>query len=130
MHALSSLFLLFLTAILFQTFRELDIELHQECTYDHLEVYNGKDAKAPVLGRFCGSKEPDPIISTSNRMFLRFFSDNSIQKKGFEAAYTSGKPQCWLVIKFWQYSNRIEVRHMLLKLINASNVAIITAQSC
>ncbi|XP_013916799.1 PREDICTED: bone morphogenetic protein 1 [Thamnophis sirtalis] len=71
------------------TFRELDIELHQECTYDHVEVYNGRDAKASVLGRFCGSKEPDPIFSTSNRMFLKFFSDNSIQKKGFEATYTS-----------------------------------------
>uniref|UniRef100_A0A8C5RZR5 CUB domain-containing protein n=1 Tax=Laticauda laticaudata TaxID=8630 RepID=A0A8C5RZR5_LATLA len=67
-----------------------------ECTYDHVEVYNGRDAKASVLGRFCGTKEPDAIISTSNRMFLKFFSDNSIQKKGFEAAYTSGNPQCWL----------------------------------
>uniref|UniRef100_A0A670ZEH4 Metalloendopeptidase n=1 Tax=Pseudonaja textilis TaxID=8673 RepID=A0A670ZEH4_PSETE len=89
------------------TFRELDVELHQECTYDHVEVYNGRDAKASVLGRFCGTKEPDPIISTSNRMFLKFFSDNSIQKKGFEAAYTSGNPQWWLVIKFWQYSTGI-----------------------
>ncbi|KAL8173954.1 UNVERIFIED_CONTAM: Bone morphogenetic protein 1 [Gekko kuhli] len=71
------------------TVRELDIEGHQECTYDHLEVYNGKDAKAPVLGRLCGTKEPGPIISSNNRMFLRFFSDNSVQKKGFEATYTS-----------------------------------------
>ncbi|KAH0623121.1 hypothetical protein JD844_031101 [Phrynosoma platyrhinos] len=71
------------------TVKELDIEGHQECTYDHLEVYNGKDTKAPVLGRFCGSKKPEPIISSSNRMFLKFFSDNSVQKKGFEATYTS-----------------------------------------
>ncbi|KAM9165722.1 bone morphogenetic protein 1 isoform 1-T1 [Pangshura tecta] len=71
------------------TFMELDIEGHQECTYDHLEVYNGKDAKAPVLGRFCGAKEPDPIISTSNKMFLKFFSDNSVQKKGFQATYST-----------------------------------------
>ncbi|KAJ7305195.1 hypothetical protein JRQ81_011103 [Phrynocephalus forsythii] len=69
--------------------RELDIEGHQECTYDHLEVYNGKDTKAPVLDRFCGTKKPEPLVSTSNRMFLRFFSDNSVQKKGFEATYTS-----------------------------------------
>uniref|UniRef100_A0A670Z1M6 Metalloendopeptidase n=1 Tax=Pseudonaja textilis TaxID=8673 RepID=A0A670Z1M6_PSETE len=103
------------------TFRELDVELHQECTYDHVEVYNGRDAKASVLGRFCGTKEPDPIISTSNRMFLKFFSDNSIQKKGFEAAYTSGNPQWWLVIKFWQYSTGIVVRKRLLRLTEASN---------
>lgn len=73
-----------------QTFTELDIEAQQECTYDHLEVYNGKDAKAPVLGRFCGAKEPDPIISSGNKMFLKFVSDNSVQKKGFEATHSTG----------------------------------------
>lgn len=87
------------TFLVFQTIRELDIEGHQECTYDHLEVYNGKDAKAPVLGRLCGTKEPDPVISSSNRMFLRFFSDNSVQKKGFEATYTSGNTYCWFQTK-------------------------------
>uniref|UniRef100_A0A493SV27 Bone morphogenetic protein 1 n=1 Tax=Anas platyrhynchos platyrhynchos TaxID=8840 RepID=A0A493SV27_ANAPP len=62
----------------------------QECTYDHLEVYNGKDAKAPVLGRFCGAKEPEPIVSSGNKMFLKFVSDNSVQKKGFEATHSTG----------------------------------------
>uniref|UniRef100_A0A493TRC7 Bone morphogenetic protein 1 n=1 Tax=Anas platyrhynchos platyrhynchos TaxID=8840 RepID=A0A493TRC7_ANAPP len=73
-----------------QTFTELDIEAQQECTYDHLEVYNGKDAKAPVLGRFCGAKEPEPIVSSGNKMFLKFVSDNSVQKKGFEATHSTG----------------------------------------
>ncbi|NXI70861.1 BMP1 protein, partial [Anseranas semipalmata] len=71
------------------TFTELDIEAQQECTYDHLEIYNGKDAKAPVLGRFCGAKEPEPIISSGNKMFLKFVSDNSVQKKGFEATHST-----------------------------------------
>ncbi|XP_078095368.1 bone morphogenetic protein 1-like [Mustelus asterias] len=70
-------------------FNELDIEQHQECAYDHLELYDGKDAKAKVIGRFCGSKKPEPLISTFNRMFIKFFSDNSVQKKGFEATHTS-----------------------------------------
>ncbi|NWV59466.1 BMP1 protein, partial [Malurus elegans] len=71
------------------TFSELDVEAQQECTYDHLEIFDGKDAKAPVLGRFCGAKEPDPIVSSGNRMFLKFVSDNSIQKKGFEATHST-----------------------------------------
>lgn len=71
------------------TFTELDIEAQQECTYDHLEIYNGKDAKAPVLGRFCGAKEPEPIVSSGNKMFLKFVSDNSVQKKGFEATHST-----------------------------------------
>ena len=56
----------------------MDIESQPECAYDHLEVYDGRDAKAPVLGRFCGSKKPEPVLATGSRMFLRFYSDNSV----------------------------------------------------
>ncbi|NXR44999.1 BMP1 protein, partial [Hippolais icterina] len=70
-------------------FSELDVEAQQECTYDHLEIFDGKDAKAPALGRFCGAKEPEPIVSSGNKMFLKFVSDNSVQKKGFEATHTT-----------------------------------------
>lgn len=62
-----------------------------ECTYDHVEIYDGRDGKAPSLGRFCGTKKPQPIMSSGNKMFVRFFSDNSVQKKGFEASHTAGK---------------------------------------
>ncbi|NXC49902.1 BMP1 protein, partial [Penelope pileata] len=71
------------------TFSALDIEAQQECAYDHLELYDGRDARAPLLGRFCGAKEPEPITSSSNRMFLKFVSDNSVQKKGFEATHST-----------------------------------------
>ncbi|KAM7392945.1 hypothetical protein PAMA_007861 [Pampus argenteus] len=68
-------------------FNEIDMEAHLECAYDHLEIFDGQDARAPSLGRFCGTKKPSPVISSYNKMFLRFFSDNSVQKRGFEASY-------------------------------------------
>ncbi|XP_030646608.1 bone morphogenetic protein 1a isoform X1 [Chanos chanos] len=71
------------------TFNEIDMEPHMECAYDHVEIYDGRDGKAPSLGRYCGSKKPPPITSSSNKMFIRFFSDNSVQKKGFEASHTA-----------------------------------------
>lgn len=71
---------------------EMDIESQPECAYDHLEVYDGRDSKAPVLGRFCGSKKPEPVLATGNRMFLRFYSDNSVQRKGFQASHSTGEP--------------------------------------
>uniref|UniRef100_A0A8C9DGP2 Metalloendopeptidase n=1 Tax=Prolemur simus TaxID=1328070 RepID=A0A8C9DGP2_PROSS len=71
------------------TFVEMDIESQPECAYDHLEVFDGRDAKAPVLGRFCGSKKPEPVLATGNRMFLRFYSDNSVQRKGFQASHST-----------------------------------------
>uniref|UniRef100_A0A673JBD6 Metalloendopeptidase n=1 Tax=Sinocyclocheilus rhinocerous TaxID=307959 RepID=A0A673JBD6_9TELE len=70
-------------------FNEIDMEPHLECTYDHIEIYDGRDEKAPSLGRYCGTKKPQPIISSGNKMFIRFFSDNSVQKKGFEASHTA-----------------------------------------
>lgn len=66
------------------------MEPHLECAYDHVEIYDGRDGKAPSLGRYCGSKKPPPVTSTANKMFIRFFSDNSVQKKGFEASHTAG----------------------------------------
>ncbi|KAG7281288.1 hypothetical protein CRUP_030971 [Coryphaenoides rupestris] len=58
-------------------FNEIDMEAHLECAYDHIEIYDGRDGKAPSLGRFCGTKKPSPITSSGNRLFIRFFSDNS-----------------------------------------------------
>lgn len=75
----------------FQAFNEIDMEAHLECAYDHIEIYDGRDGKAPSLGRFCGTKKPQPITSNGNKLFIRFFSDNSVQKKGFEASHTAGK---------------------------------------
>lgn len=71
------------------TFVEMDIESQPECAYDHLEVYDGRDTKAPVLGRFCGSKKPEPVLATGSRMFLRFYSDSSVQRKGFQASHST-----------------------------------------
>ncbi|XP_015242766.1 PREDICTED: bone morphogenetic protein 1-like isoform X2 [Cyprinodon variegatus] len=70
-------------------FNEVDMEAHLECAYDHLEIFDGEDVRAPTLGHFCGNKLPAPILSSSSKMFLRFFSDNSVQKRGFEASYNT-----------------------------------------
>uniref|UniRef100_A0A452V7P4 Metalloendopeptidase n=1 Tax=Ursus maritimus TaxID=29073 RepID=A0A452V7P4_URSMA len=67
------------------TFNEFEIEQHQECAYDHLELYDGPDSLAPSLGRFCGSKKPDPVVASGSSLFLRFYSDASVQRRGFQA---------------------------------------------
>ncbi|MGH0131801.1 UNVERIFIED_CONTAM: hypothetical protein FKN15_059903 [Acipenser sinensis] len=70
-------------------FNEFEMEQHQECAYDHLELYDGPNGKSPILGRFCGSKKPDPVITSGNKMFLRFYSDASVQRKGFQAKHST-----------------------------------------
>ncbi|KAI5100082.1 bone morphogenetic protein 1 isoform X1 [Silurus meridionalis] len=70
-------------------FNEIDMESHLGCSYDYLEVYNGPNDASPSLGRFCGSKKPSPVISSTNMMFLQVFSDSLVQKHGFEASFTT-----------------------------------------
>lgn len=52
-------------------------------------MLGGYSAGDSVLGRFCGSKKPEPVLATGNRMFLRFYSDNSVQRKGFQASHAT-----------------------------------------
>lgn len=102
-HPCSFLFIKFT-----QSFNEIDIEAHLECAYDHIELYDGRDGKASTLGRFCGTKKPPPITSTGNKLFIRFFSDNSVQKKGFEASHTAGKIRYCLAACHSGYFRTIE----------------------
>ncbi|XP_037545766.1 dorsal-ventral patterning tolloid-like protein 1 [Nematolebias whitei] len=70
-------------------FNEFEIEQHQECAYDHLEAFDGDSDTAAILSRLCGSKIPEPLVSTGNKMYLRFISDASVQRKGFQATHST-----------------------------------------
>lgn len=72
-------------------FADFDLESHQQCTYDRLVAYDGLSKNAPILGQYCGSRKPGPIISSQNKMFLTFNSDSSVQRKGFRAQHTTGE---------------------------------------
>jgi tolloid-like protein 1 len=56
-----------------------------------LEIFDGETEKSPILGRLCGSKIPDPLMATGNEMFIRFISDASVQRKGFQATHSTGQ---------------------------------------
>ncbi|KAJ8318436.1 hypothetical protein KUTeg_003527 [Tegillarca granosa] len=70
-------------------FHQFELEPHQECTYDHIEIFDGTDINARSLGKFCGNKVPHPIISSGSNMHMVFYSDASVQRKGFHATHTS-----------------------------------------
>ena len=46
-------------------------------------VYDGHTTEEQIMGRFCGSKLPHPLIATENTMLLVFKSDASVQRKVF-----------------------------------------------
>jgi len=70
-------------------FTDFDLEPHQECAYDHIQLYDGASLESKTLGKYCGAKIPHPIVSSSNKMFLSFKSDASVQRKGFKASHST-----------------------------------------
>jgi tolkin protein len=70
-------------------FNVFEVEPHQECTYDHIALFDGNSPDSHSLGRFCGSKLPHPISSTTNSMYMIFNSDASVQRKGFFATHST-----------------------------------------
>ena len=67
------------------------MEPHQECAYDHVIMYDGHTTEDQILGRFCGSKLPHPIMASDDQMLMVFKSDASVQRKGFFAQHHTGK---------------------------------------
>ncbi|ODM91924.1 Tolloid-like protein 2, partial [Orchesella cincta] len=70
-------------------FDELEVEQHPECTYDAVYIYDGSNSDMTLLGKFCGSKIPPPVTSSSNQMMILFKSDGSVHRRGFHAKHYS-----------------------------------------
>ncbi|GFR12076.1 tolloid-like protein 2 [Trichonephila clavata] len=70
-------------------FLTFEVEHEQDCGYDYVEVYDGEDDSAKNLGKFCGNKVPPEFYSSGDTLMVRFRSDDTINTKGFSAAYTA-----------------------------------------
>uniref|UniRef100_A0A3B4F981 Cubilin n=1 Tax=Pundamilia nyererei TaxID=303518 RepID=A0A3B4F981_9CICH len=75
-------------------FNNFDVESHSNCQFDYLEIRNGSTADSPLIGKFCGSTLPSPVFPQSNQLYLRFKSDFSYSRDGFDATWTSSPQGC------------------------------------
>ena len=66
---------------------DFHIETSEDCAYDYLQVVDGPFGYSPVVGRFCGRRQPPLIESTGRYLWLRFHSDDSIEYVGFHIVY-------------------------------------------
>lgn len=66
------------------------------------QIRNGSTADSPLIDRLCGGTIPDPIFPQSNHLYLRFKSDFSMARDGFEATWTSSPhgENVWLLTWF------------------------------
>jgi tolloid-like protein 1 len=65
-------------------------DFETESCHDYVQLFDGKTVNGTQLDKFCGkmsySKLTD-IISTSNSMTVRFYTDSTINYRGFSANY-------------------------------------------
>uniref|UniRef100_G1TEH0 Metalloendopeptidase n=1 Tax=Oryctolagus cuniculus TaxID=9986 RepID=G1TEH0_RABIT len=76
------------------TFQAFEIERHDNCAYDYLEVRDGTSENSPLIGRFCGYDKPEDIRSTSNTLWMKFVSDATVNKAGFAANFFKEEDEC------------------------------------
>lgn len=53
------------------------------------QLYDGSNENANLVGTFCGSTVPAPFLSTRNSLTVKFFTDNYVEREGFNATYTT-----------------------------------------
>lgn len=60
-----------------------------ECMYDYVEIFDNNTIKefGGSLGKYCGSKVPPMLVSTSNVVTIRYFMDESITLDGIIFSY-------------------------------------------
>ncbi|XP_030767675.1 tolloid-like protein 2 [Sitophilus oryzae] len=75
-------------------FQSFDVENHDNCVYDYVEIRDGITFDSPIIKVYCGHKVPGDIISTSNKMLVKFVSDSSVQKGGFSANIMKEYDEC------------------------------------
>ncbi|NXH11671.1 CUBN protein, partial [Bucco capensis] len=72
----------------------LEAQSAQACRYDSVRVYDGDNENANLAGTFCGSAVPAPFLSTRNSLTVRFTTDNSVEREGFNATYSTEERAC------------------------------------
>ncbi|KAM4722919.1 CUB domain-containing protein 2 [Rhinophrynus dorsalis] len=77
-------------------FRDLELEerssLTDQCEYDHLSVYDGAEENGTLLGRWCGTEIPPPLMSVKNKLLLVLTTDRDTANKGFSVSYIGVVP--------------------------------------
>ncbi|KAI8440547.1 hypothetical protein MSG28_001789 [Choristoneura fumiferana] len=77
-------------------FFELDIEIHANCTYDYIAIYDGEHNSDPLISKYCNSTQPAPVHSAGSDILIHFHSDAYGSGHGFQISYApiEGVPGC------------------------------------
>ncbi|XP_017881696.1 cubilin [Ceratina calcarata] len=71
-----------------------ELEGQTNCLFDYLEIRNGGYDNSPLIGKYCGTNIPTEIISQTNKLYLKFVSDQSRSFPGFYIEWDSTTIGC------------------------------------
>ncbi|XP_014605735.1 PREDICTED: cubilin-like [Polistes canadensis] len=80
-------------------FNDFELEGHHNCMFDYLEIRNGGYDSSPLIGRYCGIETPNQIVSQTNKLFLKFVSDDSNTDTGFSIDWDNTAEGCGGILK-------------------------------
>ena len=77
------------------TFPMFDVEAGPggTCNYDYLEIYDGPDVFAPLIGRYCNNNLPSDLTSSGSTLTLLFHSDGGLEDDGFVIEWSCNLPE-------------------------------------
>jgi hypothetical protein len=70
------------------TFTDFMIEDDPNCAHDYVQVL---DIDNSELAKACGDRAPSPVRSSGNKMTVAFYSDDSVNLRGFSAEWIAVK---------------------------------------
>ncbi|XP_077362291.1 low-density lipoprotein receptor-related protein 12 [Festucalex cinctus] len=71
------------------SFQDFELQGSHRCSSDWLSISSYKNLDGL---RVCGSSLPAPYVSSQERVWIRFRSDDALTAKGFRLSYVTGKP--------------------------------------
>eukprot|EP01046_Picozoa_sp_COSAG06_P004603 COSAG06_NODE_194_length_20530_cov_9.861583_12_plen_1626_part_00 len=76
-------------------------EFETESEVDHLRVFDGPSADAPILAELSGKTVPPPIVSTGRTLFLQFSTDDTAVAVGFRLSFRCAGT----LVEYWKPSD-------------------------
>jgi transposase-like protein len=77
-------------------FDTFDLEPHDSCAYDYVEIRDGETMTSELIGRYCGNRVPSQVLSSGSSMLVKFVSDSDVNKSGFFAIAQPEIDECRL----------------------------------
>ncbi|WAR06690.1 CUBN-like protein, partial [Mya arenaria] len=65
------------------SFSHFDIESHSNCQFDYLQINDGDQPTSSSLATLCGTDLPQPLASSTDKVWINFVSDYSVASNGF-----------------------------------------------